>query len=219
MGSDSKKVEQNVNPVVINLGCGFKKYEGGINVDGFSACDPDILWNLNETPYPWNDNSVDIIYAYHVFEHLDNWWEAFRECARILKPGGQLEIRVPDPSSDSAVVYRDHVHVISLFSFDGIANRLKGRVLNSWAASQEIPPIVLIRYARVPFAEYNWIPIWILKYFAKHLRNYIWEQRFLFVKIEVNDWTKIEIKGHPKTEYLKLMRKPKVKKEIKGNGQ
>jgi SAM-dependent methyltransferase len=213
MEASCKEMESDAKPIVINLGCGFRKYEGGINVDGFAACKPDILWDLNKTPYPWDDNSVDGIYAYHVFEHLENWWEAFTECSRILKPGGQLEVRVPDPSSDSSIVYRDHIHIISLFSFDGIANRLGGRSLNSWAAEQKIIPLVIVRYGRVPFPEYNWMPKWLLNYCAKHLRNYIWEQRLLFTKIEVKDWSKIEIFGHPKTEYLKKMRKYKPSKK------
>lgn len=213
MATDNTEVAQNAKPVVINLGCGFRRFEGGINVDGFSACEPDVLWDLNKTPYPWADNSVDAIYAYHIMEHLDNWWDAFSECARILKDRGQLEIRVPDPSSDSAMVYRDHVQVISLFSFDGILNRLGGRKFNSWAASQQIVPLVLVKYARVPFQEYNWMPIWLLKFCAKHLRNYIWEQRLLFVKVKTDDLSKVKVTGHPKTEYLKKMRKYIPKKQ------
>jgi len=207
-------VEQDDSQIVLNIGCGYRKFVGGINVDGFPACKPDVLWDLNKTPYPWEDNSIDAIYAYHVFEHLENWWEAFSECARILKPGGQIEVRVPDPSSDTALVYRDHLQVIGLFSFDGVANRTGGRSLNSWAASQKILPVVLVRYARVPFAEYNWVPVWLLRLLGKHFRNFIWEQRFLFVKIKVDDWAKVEIKGHPRTEYLKKMRKYKPKKEV-----
>jgi SAM-dependent methyltransferase len=215
MAADRSEMAQNDKPVILNLGCGFRKHEQAINVDGFKACNPDILWDLSKFPYPWADNSIDSIYAYHVFEHISDWWGAFQECSRILKPRGQLEIRVPDPSSDSAIVYRDHLHTIGLFSFDGIPNRLGGRSLNSWAAEQEIIPLVLIRYARVPFAIYNWVPIWILKFCAKHLRNFIWEQRFLFIKIKVDDWSKIKVDGHPKTEYLKLMRRYKPPKENK----
>jgi SAM-dependent methyltransferase len=213
MEASHKFVEQNAKPVILNLGCGFRKHEEGINVDGFAACEPDVLWDLNKTPFPWADNSIDLIYAYHVFEHVDKWWDAFKECVRILKVGGQLEMRVPDPSSDSAVVYRDHVHVISLFSFDGIANRLGGRTLNSWAAGQEIIPIVLLRYARVPFPQYNWMPKWLLRYCGKHFRNFLWEQRFLFVKIKQCDWSRVRIEGHPRTEYLKVMREYKPEQE------
>jgi len=205
MEASREIVGEDAKPVVLNLGCGYKKFVGGTNVDGFSACEPDVLWDLNKTPYPWDDDSVDEIYAYHVMEHLPNWWGAFSECARILKPGGKIEIRVPDPSSDTAIVYRDHVHVIGLFSFDGIANRQGGRTLNAWAATQDIVPVILVRYARVPFKEYNWMPVWLLKFLGKHYRNYIWEQRFLFTKVKVDDWSKVKVEGHPKTEYLKLM--------------
>ena len=212
MEASRKDVEQKIKPVILNLGCGFRKYEGGINVDGFSACKPDVLWDLNKFPYPWEDNSIDRIYAYHVFEHLENWWGTFWECSRILKLGGELEMRVPDITSDSATAYRDHLHVITLFSFDGIANRLRGRALNAWARTQDIPPMVLTRYARVPFADYNWMPKFLLRFCGKHLRNYIWEQRYLFMKIKEEQ---IGQKfGHPRTEILKKMVKYKSKEKV-----
>lgn len=47
---------------------------------------------------PFQDNSVSIIYASHVLEHI--WWydtvTALKEAFRILRPGGVLEIHVPD---------------------------------------------------------------------------------------------------------------------------
>lgn len=204
-----------VEPVILNIGCGWRKHPEGINVDGFAACEPDVLWNLNKFPYPWADNSVDQIYAYHVMEHLEDWWGAIRECARILKLGGELEIRVPDISSDSAMAYRDHLQTINLFSFDGIANRLGGRSLNSWAKEQQIVPLVLIRYARVPFPEYNWMPVWLLRFCGKHCRNFIWEQRLLLKKINMEHFDQIQYIGHPGTEYLKKMRKYKPKEKCK----
>lgn len=194
-----------MQPIILNLGCGFKKLEGAINVDGFAECEPDLIWNLNDFPYPWADNSVDEIFAYNVFEHLEDWWRAFQEVTRILKIRGRFEMRVPDSTSDTALLYRDHLHVLGIFSFDGIANRTKGRQLNAWAAAQDVLPIALVRYARIPFAEYNWIPKWILKRLGKHFRNFFWEQRFLFIKILPDEIDRVV--GHPKTEILKLMRK------------
>lgn len=215
MAGNSVDVAPEAKPVILNLGCGWRKHGEGINVDGFMACEPDVLWDLNKFPYPWDDNSVDEIYAYHIFEHLTDWWGAFAECARILKPNGQLEIRVPDATSDTALAYRDHLHIISLVSFDGIVNRTKGRALNAWAASQEIVPMVLMRYGKVPFAEYNWMPKWLLKFCSKHFRNYIWEQRFLFKKVTDEYLTKTELIGHPPTEYLKVMKKYRPGKKEK----
>lgn len=169
--------------VCLNLGCGFKKLDGFINVDGFSACEPDILLDLNSPDWPWDNESVDIIAAFHIFEHLEDWWQAFLECGRILKPGGILEIRVPDESFHGALTYRDHLHVFSLNSFHGTQETLAGRKCNAWFAEQQSAPFVLKQYIQVPFKKYNWFPGFLLRFCANHLRNFIWEQRFIFQRV------------------------------------
>lgn len=171
-------------PTLLNLGCGTYKREGYINVDGFAECNPDLIWNLNITPYPWATNSVDGIVMTHVLEHLDNWWGAFTECARVLKPGGFLQIHVPDESSSTALTYRDHVNVFGLASFHGIVGRTSGT--NAWAKSEEGKvPLVLEQYFQVPFKKYEWMTRFprLLKFCAEHLRNFIWEQQFHFRKV------------------------------------
>jgi len=51
-----------------------------------------------EGPIPRPDNHYDEILASHILEHLpdENIDKALREWLRILKPGGRLDIRVPD---------------------------------------------------------------------------------------------------------------------------
>jgi ubiquinone/menaquinone biosynthesis C-methylase UbiE len=169
---------------LLNLGCGTYKRPEYINVDAFESCDPDYLWDLNRTPYPWADNSIDGIVMTHVLEHLDNWWGAFTECARILKPGGTLQINVPDESSATALTYRDHLHVFNRASFHGIHGRVSGT--NAWARSVEgTVPLVMERYYQVPFKEYEWMTRFprLLAFCANHLRNFIWEQQFHFRKV------------------------------------
>ncbi len=187
-------MEQDAQYRVLNLGCGLNKFLGGVNVDAFEFCNPDIIWDLNEVPWPWaEDNSFDKIYAKHIFEHLVNWWMAFKECARILKVGGILEIRCPDASSDSALSYRDHVNIITPLSFHGIIDG-NGIVpfrsgTNAWALMQENTiPFKAVFYARVPFKKYGWMVNrtgfrWILAFMARHMRNFIWEQIIIFEKI------------------------------------
>ena len=78
-----------------NLGCGQFKKEGFLNVDVDPGADPDVLHDLNETPYPFENNAFDLIECDHNLEHLDDPFQAMSEIHRILKTGGTLILRVP----------------------------------------------------------------------------------------------------------------------------
>jgi SAM-dependent methyltransferase len=168
----------------LNLGCGENHKIGWVNVDNWGRVD--CKWDLNVTPYPWESNSVDEIEMNHVLEHLPNWWEAFRECARVLKPGGVLRINVPDESSTTALAYRDHVRIFTPATFHGIYGPTAKT--NAWAATElNSVPVTLIQYNRVPHKRFNWMVRfpWLLEFCADHLRNFIHEQRFVFQKIAI----------------------------------
>lgn len=79
----------------LNLGCGEFKKAGYVNVDWQPLTKPDVLHNLNSFPYPFDENSFELIEAYHIFEHLDSPFSVMKELYRILKPGGILRIKVP----------------------------------------------------------------------------------------------------------------------------
>lgn len=183
MGRDRAEMATFIQPIILNLGCGNNKGIGRVNVDAYG--DPDVVWDLQEFPYPWDDNSVDGIEMYHVLEHLPDWWSAFKECARILKPGGYLDIHVPDESSPTALTYRDHCHVFSINSFHGIIDAQSGT--NAWAETEiNSVPLKMINYYQVPFKKYEWMTkwcSWLLRFCANHLRGFIWEQQFYFIKL------------------------------------
>lgn len=176
---------EDAGTIKLNLGCGLKKIIGWVNVDAYESCKPDLVWDLNKTPFPWKDNSVDEIYMSHILEHIENWWPAFTECARILKPGGTLEIRVPDESSSTALTYRDHHHVFSQCSFHGINGAQHGT--SAWAIdNKNTVPLEAVSYAQVPYEKYAWMIRWcpwLLEFCANHMRNFIHEQVFVFRKI------------------------------------
>lgn len=79
----------------LNLGCGTFKKEGYVNLDCYSNLSPDVAHNLNIFPYPFENNTFDLIEADHVLEHLNDPFGAMKELHRILKPGGKLVIKVP----------------------------------------------------------------------------------------------------------------------------
>lgn len=80
----------------LNLGCGPDHKAGYINIDLYCP-DADLKHDLTK-PLPFEDESVDEIWASHVIEHLsrDEWEFAKNDWARVLKKGGKLEIFCPE---------------------------------------------------------------------------------------------------------------------------
>lgn len=80
--------------IKLNVGCGDTKYAGYINVDLYG--NPDVIADMRTLPY--EDNFADRINAQHVLEHIPyvQFITALREWHRVLKPGGLLDIGIPD---------------------------------------------------------------------------------------------------------------------------
>ena len=65
--------------------------------------DVDVKADMCDLPVP--DQSVDLIYASHVLEHVPDDRKAIAELARILKPGGMAILPVPIYSTGPTVEY------------------------------------------------------------------------------------------------------------------
>jgi SAM-dependent methyltransferase len=67
-----------------------------ITLDWDDYCNPDVLHDLNQLPYPFDDSMFDEIHAYETLEHIGRqgdyraFFNQFSELHRILKPGGWL---------------------------------------------------------------------------------------------------------------------------------
>ena len=100
---------------ILNLGCGNKALtakpgERVINHDR-SPHRPEVtcVHDLNILPWPWPDASCDLIVARAVFEHLDmDLVRSLDECWRLLRPGGQLDLKLPYWRSEGS--YDDPTH-------------------------------------------------------------------------------------------------------------
>ena len=94
--------------VKLNLASHGDNIPGFINID-FHDQSADLHADVTNLPFP--DNSAEVIYASHILEHMRmgdyeaalanplnqrTVLETLAEWKRVLKPGGTLEIKVPD---------------------------------------------------------------------------------------------------------------------------
>jgi len=108
--------------IIVNLGCGKTRIPGSTGVDVVKIKNyVDIVHDLDVTPYPFKNNSIDEVHLYHVLEHLHEPIKKVEEIHRILKPGGLLYLRVPHFSSVGAFMDITHVRPFSVYSFDCFA--------------------------------------------------------------------------------------------------
>lgn len=79
----------------LNIGSGEFPKEGFVNVDYYSNTPPDISHDLNQTPFPFEDNYFELVEADHVLEHLHNPFQVMKELHRVCAPNAIIHIRVP----------------------------------------------------------------------------------------------------------------------------
>ncbi len=121
------------NTVKLNLGCGYNKLAGYVNVDKDRRCKPDVVADL-EKPLPFKDNSVSEIVLVHVLEHLGQdtktYLNVWKEFYRVLKDQGVIKITVPHWQHEN--FHHDPTHVrkvtpvgVDMFSQERNAHTIK----------------------------------------------------------------------------------------------
>jgi SAM-dependent methyltransferase len=88
----------------LELGGRIGAKAGYRTVDLYGA---DVIADLNET-WPFADNSVGVVRAMDIFEHLPDSIHTMQELHRILAPGGYAFIQVP--STDGRGAFQDPTH-------------------------------------------------------------------------------------------------------------
>lgn len=101
----------------LNLGCGYNKVAGFVNIDKYATANPDLQVDLEQTPWPFETNSVDEILLNHTLEHLGERTETFLalmvEMHRVCRNGAVVQINVPHPRHDNFINDPTHVRAIT----------------------------------------------------------------------------------------------------------
>jgi hypothetical protein len=82
----------------VEIGPGPCPVEGFVHVDAVQGGHVEVVGDLTQGPLPFPDDSVDRLYSSHFLEHLP-WThvpQVLADFARIIRPGGTIELHVPD---------------------------------------------------------------------------------------------------------------------------
>ena len=105
----------------LNLGCGFDYRNGYVNADNFEECKPDVLMNIEDTPWNFSDNEFDYVLLKHVLEHVGQSYFKFKsimqELYRATKKNGLIEIHIPYFKHDTYWSDPTHVRAFTLLTF------------------------------------------------------------------------------------------------------
>jgi hypothetical protein len=105
------------SPLKLNLGAGNKRVDGFLSVDHAAECNPDLVLDLDDVPWPFESDSVDHIILCHVLEHVgqtsNKFLQIMQELYRICTHDAMLDITVPHPFHDFFVSDPTHIRPIT----------------------------------------------------------------------------------------------------------
>jgi SAM-dependent methyltransferase len=102
----------------LNLGSGKRYDPEAVNLDITAATSPDVIHDLDDIPWPFEDDRFELVRAIDVIEHLSHPLRAMEEIHRITRCGGTVEIVVPHFSSANAYTDLTHRSFFGWHSFD-----------------------------------------------------------------------------------------------------
>ena len=83
----------------LDIGCGANKQPGFVGIDQRELPGVDIVWNVEQTPWPLPDECVLVAMASHLIEHINPAGGGFLrfmdEVWRVLKFDAQFAIALP----------------------------------------------------------------------------------------------------------------------------
>lgn len=135
----------------INIGAGDTKEDDYITIDYDSNSNPDYNLDLEKDRLPFDDNTVEVVKAHHILEHLgEGYFHCLQELYRVCKHGAIIDIRVPHPRHDSFIADPTHRRPITVMGL-----QLFSKKLNKLFREQKYASSRLADYFNVNFEVLN----------------------------------------------------------------
>jgi len=79
----------------LNLGCGTDIRVGWTNADLAALPGVDVVFDMNETPWPWDDDTFADVAAIHCLEHTRDLPPVLDELWRVCRHGATIHVEAP----------------------------------------------------------------------------------------------------------------------------
>jgi hypothetical protein len=154
----------------VNFGCQLNKPPEWVNLDKYEIAEPDVLFDLESVPWPFDSDSVTEALFNHSLEHIGQdsnvYLGVIGELYRVCSDGAVVKVNAPHPRHDHFSDDPTHVPVITpdvfnLFSKKNCEDWQRAGVANS--------PLAL--YLNVNFEVTSIVKVLDPKYYA------LWESK------------------------------------------
>ena len=102
----------------LNIGCGSDVRTDFVNLDKVPLPGVDVVWDITQFPYPFEDNRFSSVIMINVLEHLPDPIKVLEEICRICKPTASVVIRVPYWNSIEQSTDPTHIQFFNERSLD-----------------------------------------------------------------------------------------------------
>jgi predicted SAM-dependent methyltransferase len=160
----------------LNVGCGHDIRKGWINLDSVELPGVDIIYNIQKTPLPFDNDEFDIILCQDIFEHIE-YIPVFKDLHRILKKGGIITIRVPHFTSRRNYNDPTHKKMFSIRTFEYFVKN--SRANRDYYFNFHFDKII---YSRIIFEKYFYLYNYLIELIInanRKLKETIYEATFL----------------------------------------
>jgi len=148
----------------INLGSGYKRIDGYLNLDHDPLTNPDFLVDVEKETLPLEDNSVSHIIAHHILEHVgENFLNLIKEMYRVSQPDAEWDVKFPHYRSDLQHMDPTHKRTLTIDQFMLFSKSYNQYHMDNWNSSSGFGMKLNVDIEIVKY-KHNPLPHWQEKF-------------------------------------------------------